>query len=61
MPRTGFPERYAEPSRSPDTTIDRAGESSGLVDGIRPAADILRAVVDDAVRRLRAAAALVGD
>jgi nitronate monooxygenase len=43
----------------PATEINWAGESAGLVDRVRPAADIVRAVVADAETRLRATGALL--
>jgi hypothetical protein len=50
----------AELVRDPATEINWAGESAGLVDRVRPAADIVRTIVADAERRLRTAASLVG-
>jgi len=55
-PLLGF---YVELDADPETAINWAGESAGLVDAVRPAADIVRELVDDARRRLAAAAALV--
>jgi len=55
-PPFGF---YAELNADPATAINWAGESAGLVTSVRPAADIVRDIVDDARRRLAAAAALV--
>jgi nitronate monooxygenase len=43
----------------PATEINWAGESAGLVDRVRPAADIVRTVIADAEARLRTAAALL--
>ncbi len=48
-----------ELDRSPETAVNWAGESSGLVAGVRPAADILAEVTADAERRLRAATRLL--
>jgi nitronate monooxygenase len=56
-PLFGF---MAELVRDPTTEINWAGESAGLVDRVRPAADIVRTVVADAEQRLRTAAHLVG-
>ncbi|MGH7896050.1 MAG: NAD(P)H-dependent flavin oxidoreductase [Candidatus Binatia bacterium] len=49
-PPFGF---IAELDQDPSTRINWAGESSGLVDEVRPAADIVRAVVADTEARLR--------
>ena len=54
-PPFGF---MAELSRDPTTELNWAGESAGLVDRIRPAAEIVRSVVAEAEDRLRAVAAL---
>lgn len=56
-PLFGF---VAELAQSPDTQINWAGESAGLVDRVRPAADIVRTIVADAEARLRAVAGLAG-
>jgi nitronate monooxygenase len=55
-PPFGF---YAELNADPATAINWAGESAGLVASVRPAAAIVRELVDDARRRLESAAALV--
>jgi nitronate monooxygenase len=52
-PMFGFVEELA---RSPETVINFAGESSGLVDSVKPAADIVAEAVKSAERLLRAAA-----
>jgi nitronate monooxygenase len=44
-----------ELDQSPETAINWAGESSGLVGAVRPAAEIVADVIADAERRLRAA------
>ncbi len=46
-------------SKSPDTEVNWAGESSGLVDEILPAAEVVRRTVDDAERHLRDVARLL--
>lgn len=46
----------AELLRDPATEINWAGESAGLVDAVRPAAEIVRRVLDDAERHLAAVA-----
>lgn len=51
---------FLELARDPATTINWAGESAGLVDRVRPAADIVRDLVDEAERLLRRTSALVG-
>jgi nitronate monooxygenase len=56
-PPFGF---YAELNADTSTAINWAGESAGLVASVQPAAVIVRELVGDAERRLRAAAALVG-
>ena len=56
-PTFGF---LAELMQHPDTTINWAGESAGMVRDIRPAAEIVAEVVADAEARLRACGALVG-
>lgn len=52
-PPFGF---LAELMRDPALTINWAGESAGLVDEVQPASAIVRALVDEAEARLRAAA-----
>jgi nitronate monooxygenase len=49
-----------ELDQSPETAINWAGESAGLVAGVRPAADIVADVVADAERLLRAATRVLG-
>jgi nitronate monooxygenase len=46
-------------ARDPTTEINWAGESAGLVDRVRPAAEIVRTVAADAEARLRSAARLL--
>lgn len=46
-------------SKSPDTEVNWAGESSGLIDEILPAAEVVRRTVDDAERHLRDVARLL--
>lgn len=48
-----------EITQDPETALNWAGESAGLVDCIRPAADIVRALVADAERYLAAGSRLV--
>jgi nitronate monooxygenase len=55
-PLLGF---HGDLNADPATAINWAGESAGLVDAVRPAADIVRELVDDARRHLAAGAALV--
>jgi nitronate monooxygenase len=57
-PPFGF---MAELTADPARTINWAGESSGLVDRVRPAAEIVRTVAAEAAACLRAAAARLGD
>jgi len=52
-PLFGF---MAELGQDPRTAINWAGESAGLVDRIRPAAEVVRLLADDAEGRLRAVA-----
>ena len=47
-----------ELAQDPATEINWAGESAGLVDRVRPAAEIVRELVADTRRRLQAVAAL---
>jgi hypothetical protein len=49
----------AELHRDPTTQINWAGESAGLVDRVRPAAEIVRTVVADAEEHLRSTARLL--
>jgi len=56
-PPFGF---MAELVRDAATEINWAGESAGLVDRVRPAAEIVRIVVADAEERLAAAARVLG-
>ena len=44
----------------PTTEVNWAGESAGLVDRVRPAAEIVRMITTDAAERLRAAARIAG-
>jgi hypothetical protein len=46
----------AELMGDPATEINWAGESAGLVDRVRPAAEIVRTVITDAEARLAALA-----
>ncbi|MGE5595080.1 MAG: NAD(P)H-dependent flavin oxidoreductase [Hyphomicrobiales bacterium] len=52
-PRAGF---VRELMKSPDTMINWAGESSGLVDEVLPAAEIIRRTIEQAERLLQAVA-----
>lgn len=57
-----IPERFGWTTRnnqSPDTVLNWAGESAGLVDAVRPAAEVLRETVAEAEELLRAAAGVV--
>jgi len=56
QPLFGF---YAELAGDDTTAINWAGESAGLVDRVRPAAEIVRDLVADAERHLRAVAVVV--
>jgi nitronate monooxygenase len=47
-------------AQDPATEINWAGESAGMVDGIRPAAEIVGEVTREAERLLRGAAAVLG-
>lgn len=49
-----------ELDRSPDTAVNWAGESSGLVADVRPATDIVAEVMADAELRLRAVSDALG-
>jgi hypothetical protein len=51
----------AELGADPTRALNWAGESSGLVDRVRPAAEIVRMVTAEAAERLRTAAAGLGD
>ena len=57
MPPFGF---LAELMQDPTTWINWAGESAGMVDAIRPAAEIVAQVVAEAEARLRACGAMIG-
>lgn len=46
-------------SKSPDTEVNWAGESSGLIGEILPASEVVRGTVDDAERHLRDVARLL--
>ncbi len=50
----------AENNQAPDTILNWAGESAGLVDGIRPAAEIVEATVAEAEALLRDVGRLFG-
>jgi nitronate monooxygenase len=52
-PRFGFLEELA---RDPETRINWAGESAGLVERVQPAAEIVRALARESQERLRALA-----
>lgn len=49
----------ARNNQAPDTILNWAGESAGLVDGVRPAAEIVAETVTEAETLLRGAAGLV--
>jgi nitronate monooxygenase len=55
-PPLGFLQEIAQ---DPETAVNWAGESAGLVDRIRPAADIVRALVAEGERYLAAGSRLV--
>jgi nitronate monooxygenase len=50
----------AELAGQAETEINWAGESAGLVDAVRPAAEIVDRLMQDAERLLRGAAAVLG-
>lgn len=58
---TGSPAWTIAHNREPDTTLNWAGESAGLIDAIEPAATVVERVVEEAEALLRRVATLLGE